>query len=595
MSFFLVTTADERTWKFDRPVLFLGEWCRLYDRRHVWEGMDAVVAAPYGLSVEQKKRDIEYIENLTGQLLKELARALNLFHNTRHNLRYWNIVLGHWLNRYVAVAFNRYFTLEQALRNYEVSGTTIFESADYSLATADSMDFIWACNDDVWNHVLYSKILNCWGNIEVELDSDGLRGISGFSLQKNNSILASKAVANRFIMKVARKILPKLSRKNDAFIINSYLSFKEEIKLQLSLGQWPQLWQSPTLITVASIQEKRHLFRIDAEKFQGFDRFVRLLLSEIIPTCYLEGYNQMVQQVKSLPWPRKPKFIFTSNNFDTDEIFKAWAASKTEEGVSYFTGQHGSNYGTNIYAGNSCWPERSAADKFFSWGWSDSGSNVVPAFKFQTYPVKLNRYDANGGLLLIDDCAPWLYYPWDVYFEFGVYQQEQFHFVSALPKTIQQKLTVRLHRAYRHLRWFDEQRWQDRSPQTKIETGSVPIQQLISQSRLVVHSYDSTGILETLTLNTPTLCFWHGGLGCLLPEAKPYYELLRDANILADTPEQAAKFITSHWDKLSGWWKSSKVQDARNVFCDRYARIENKPVRTLQQLLTNHANQGKRI
>lgn len=34
---YLITTADERTWKFDRPVLFLGEWCRLYDRRHVWQ------------------------------------------------------------------------------------------------------------------------------------------------------------------------------------------------------------------------------------------------------------------------------------------------------------------------------------------------------------------------------------------------------------------------------------------------------------------------------------------------------------------------------------------------------------------------------
>jgi hypothetical protein len=45
----LITTADERTWKFDRPVLFLGEWCRLYDRKQVWGGMDGIVAEPYGL------------------------------------------------------------------------------------------------------------------------------------------------------------------------------------------------------------------------------------------------------------------------------------------------------------------------------------------------------------------------------------------------------------------------------------------------------------------------------------------------------------------------------------------------------------------
>ena len=36
----LITTADERTWKLDSPVLFLGEWCRLYDRNAVWDKMD---------------------------------------------------------------------------------------------------------------------------------------------------------------------------------------------------------------------------------------------------------------------------------------------------------------------------------------------------------------------------------------------------------------------------------------------------------------------------------------------------------------------------------------------------------------------------
>ena len=33
----LITSANELTWKFDRPVVFLGEWCRLDDRKHVWQ------------------------------------------------------------------------------------------------------------------------------------------------------------------------------------------------------------------------------------------------------------------------------------------------------------------------------------------------------------------------------------------------------------------------------------------------------------------------------------------------------------------------------------------------------------------------------
>ncbi len=53
----LVTTLDERTWKFDRPVLFLGEWCRIYDRKNIWRNMNADVLKPYGVELFKKKND----------------------------------------------------------------------------------------------------------------------------------------------------------------------------------------------------------------------------------------------------------------------------------------------------------------------------------------------------------------------------------------------------------------------------------------------------------------------------------------------------------------------------------------------------------
>jgi hypothetical protein len=41
ISRYLITTADERTWRFDQPVIFSGEWCRLYERQHIWQnGLD---------------------------------------------------------------------------------------------------------------------------------------------------------------------------------------------------------------------------------------------------------------------------------------------------------------------------------------------------------------------------------------------------------------------------------------------------------------------------------------------------------------------------------------------------------------------------
>jgi hypothetical protein len=61
----LITTADERTWKFDRPVILLGECCLIYDRKHIWQGMDAIVAAQYVLT--QSKKDADNAEAGVGR------------------------------------------------------------------------------------------------------------------------------------------------------------------------------------------------------------------------------------------------------------------------------------------------------------------------------------------------------------------------------------------------------------------------------------------------------------------------------------------------------------------------------------------------
>lgn len=584
MSRFLITTADERTWKFDRPVLFLGEWCRLYHRRHVWECMDARVAEPYGLGPGQKERDLAYTHAVFRPLLVEMAEVLNAFHSTSHTLRYWTILLGHWLRRYIETAFNRYFTLEQALKNHEVSGATVFDDQDdYNLATNDTLASIWASNDDVWNHVFYARILNFWQSVATDTQEGSLKR-TGFRLEEEAQAVPPPGLKD-LVRKAAGCVLPRLAGKHDALIVHSYLPLWEEVKLQLSLGQCPQLWRTPAVEVFQPARDKRRAAEIASARYQGFERFVRTQLIESIPTCYFEGYGRLLEQVNALPWPAEPRFIFTSNNFDTDEVFKVWCGRKVEQGTPYFTGQHGSNYGTHFHAGNANWPERSAADRFFSWGWSDGSPTVVPAFIFKTANRKANEFDADGGLLLVEDCTNQRLTHWDEYFEFGVYQGEQFRFVAALPPTIRAMLTVRLHAQHKKVQWSEEQRWIDRCPHTRIETGSASLRKLVAQSRLVVYSYDSTGVLESLASNIPTLGFWHYGLDNLLSGARPYYELLVDAGILARSPEHAAELVTFRWDNVNDWWGSEKVQKARASFCERYARMEKYPVRTLRRLL----------
>jgi putative transferase (TIGR04331 family) len=83
------------------------------------------------------------------------------------------------------------------------------------------------------------------------------------------------------------------------------------------------------------------------------------------------------------------------------------------------------------------------------------------------------------------------------------------------------------------------------------------------------------------------MCFWQGRLDHVLPGAKPYYEMLIAAGILAGSPEHAAEMIATRWNRIPEWWEDDTVQRARKTYCDRYAKSEKRPVRTMKKLLTS--------
>ncbi len=288
----------------------------------------------------------------------------------------------------------------------------------------------------------------------------------------------------------------------------------------------------------------------------------------------------------SVPWPKTPKFIFTSDNFDTDELFKVWAGARADEGTPYILGQHGANYGTSRF----CYSETecvAVSDKFVTWGWEDNSDKHCPAFVLTRSGNEKHKHDTLGGLLLVEVHGPATIWPWDEYPDHEIYQQEQFNFVENLPAEIQTALVVRLHGAHKKLAWGDSMRWSDRCPSIVVEGGDAPITTLIAKSRLVVHSYDSTGILETLSQNIPTICYWPGGFNHLRESAIPYYEMLRNVGIFHGTAESAAHAVAAIWTDVSAWWEREDVQHARRLFCERYARTTDNPARSLKTVLLN--------
>ena len=593
---YLITTADERTWKFDRPVVFLGEWCRLYDRKNIWHNMDAIVSEPYGIDPSKKKSDYYEAKKLEDKLFPEFCELLNQYHNTKHSKRFWWILIGPWFKRIVKLLLNRVNTLKKCLETYEISGTTYYISNTYALSSANSLLAYESFNDNKWNNILNCRILNFLEEVKFSVKLLNEESIVNHYPDSTSKILTNKKSYKKNILNWAFKFYSRIARRlvkeDDAFIINSYLPLKEEVKLELALGQFPQLWKLqwnkiltwPTMVKKSDQILRKTLNKKFSHKSEcNLENIVRSLLFELLPDCYLEGLTYLQNIVDNQSWPKSPKFIFTSSNHNSDDVFKLWTANQVESGTKYYIGQHGNSYGTR-WDNVDC-IEEVTPDKFITWGWTDGSEKHLPTFIFNTLGRNDKNYDSQGGLLLIETICWNRYTTWDSSSGFIEYLNDQKKFVNSLGSSPRQKLTIRLHSGSRNDTWNEDKRWFDFDPKIKIDYAKANITDLIGDSRLVVHSYDSTGILVTLSQNIPTLAFWQNGFDHLRESAKPYYQLLVDAGIIHLSVESATDKVSEIWDNVDAWWNQAHVQDARKKFCKRYAKTNQKSISNLKKVL----------
>jgi putative transferase (TIGR04331 family) len=589
---FLITTSDEATWKLDCPIIFLAEWCCKYDRKQVWESLDFVVAEPYGLSVSQQDSDRDKILALEKKLFPFFCELINQYHHTNYSIKFWKIVLGHWFRLTLTQLLFRTKLIKQCLQNHNISGCISYSYDKYKITPTFTEEIIDDRLFEPWReNILNSKILNLLDetNFPIEYIQFNKNVKCNQNLERKNRSYKSKINLN--LIKLYQNLSKKFVKNTDALIINTYLPLQEEIKLELSLGQIPQLWKYKDKISsysqitnLKTDNDERDKLTKNFESGSNnyLEKIITKLLFQLLPKIYLEGLEELTKIVNNQPWPSSPKFIFTSNEFFGNDIFKLWSAFKTEKGTKYFIGQHGNNYGTKRNTAPRV--EEIIPYKFITWGWTSQSSRFVPGFIFKNEKKKY-KFNPEGGLLLIETCYTKHNSTYDERYQYLKYLDDQIKFVSCLTKDQRNKLTIRLMPEYLIARWAVKKRWFDFDPKLNIENGTANISKLISQNRLVIHSYDSTGMLETLSRNIPTISFWLNCYDHILDEAKPFYKLLVDVGIVHFSSESAAEKINEVWDNIDNWWNRSDVQEARKLYCAQYARNSNNPVSELKEIL----------
>ena len=253
----LITTADECTWPKENkhPALFLGEWCRRYSRKEVWQQLDAEVVAYHWDDREKLFEDYQYLKELYEKLLAELSDKLNQIHSVSHSPRYWRILIGPWLGYFIQILFDRWFMLKQAIEQGEITECSVIDRGPLSVVPNDMVHFGKLFVDDDWNEAIYGQLLESyWGDV---VSIERVRTQQDASRHASDACRGVKAAIKRHVERwipLFNKIFPK---EDGYFFISSYLPLKTDFKLQISLGQFPKIWRSQSAPIIQAILKKR--------------------------------------------------------------------------------------------------------------------------------------------------------------------------------------------------------------------------------------------------------------------------------------------------------------------------------------------------
>ena len=156
---FLATTANQLYWKKDEKILFLGEWCKLYDQKHVWQKLDHETLPYHWEDREKLHRDYLYCESVYEKILEQLSGQLNQIHGVDHSSRYWRIVIGHWLFFFVSTIYDRYLSVKAAIDSSLVTNTWFPPFKSGSLVCADHQTFLQKFhNEKNYNLLVFGEI-----------------------------------------------------------------------------------------------------------------------------------------------------------------------------------------------------------------------------------------------------------------------------------------------------------------------------------------------------------------------------------------------------------------------------------------------------
>ncbi|MDD5596481.1 MAG: LIC12162 family protein [Victivallaceae bacterium] len=564
----LVLTGKEDCWpatENEANALYLSIGCFAFNPKYTLAEAARkfeIIAAPFS-SRNDFVAAYEYTNKLVIRIRALLAQRLNEVYETRFSNRYWNIITTRWLLHFIEQTYVHYLTLLKVAESGEEFQVTL-PVDPFQLSNDDYGIIMKNAHLHDYNLCLLSQLIQCGNFRFIKPVSKNVKLAWKYPIHNSNCV--------NWREKLSRLLFP-----TDVAWGNIYgLGTRDNSRLRAGRIRFFRSWFKDWSEILPKMTSADNL-PLNIHPENEYETILAEMISKNMPSIWFSGI------------PRQKRY-FRKKYLIGNDIWlgfeKAAAIARIiENGGKWYSVQHGGAYNQL-----KCLPqefiERDLSDGLITWGY-EKKSIPLPSPMLSRLP---ERSCDEGQLVYLSNSCPMYYYRLQQFFE----PRFRIQFFAAREKFIQMLYkrisAALLFRPYLHHDYGDGDidLIKKLMPERQlIYSGANELLKKIASSRLCIIDHSSTGVLEVMSMNVPSVWFWDPEQFVFTDEAQRDLEKLEAAGIYHRTPAAAAAHVNRHYDEIDNWWLSGNVQKARRQFCLKYARVDRNYIKNWITLVKN--------
>ena len=516
-------------------------------------------------NAHQVSAGLDEIEIARPALFDRVKDLLDNYHGVVRSERYYDILLGDFVERYLHLVYVAMRDLKSEIESLAKFGSSEGSSEDSSSKVnfqtiRTTLEFF---SDYPKLPTLTLKTLHAltkFGTPGVLVSRDAIVIKNSVSGGRRDKIIVRLLRVLRFAKSARVLFVRPFSGRIPFSWIGAMASWRswaahDELQIKYSVEVSPDTeWRESKIL---KIDEDSSLSEISCA-----------LVSLYLPASLVEAFEPIRRLVVEAR-PSRPDHLYSSQSLWTHIEFKILAAEWCELGTKLHYHQHGGWYGLDdSHVGEQF--ECRVSDFYYTWGWSRGDKHTHVLSPLINSPRSHKK--SCDSLICFDQPQQ-------------IYRLQYFPLPGTLQSMYEQVsefVGIRESNTDLKIRMFpgdygNAQRQAIVAAKPDAQFGnSGDIFDQYSVSRIVFHSYLGTSWLETLGINTPTICFYDPDAYKFRSDAKPLIDALTQVGILHTSGKSAAIHASKIDGNVQSWWLSTDVQLARTNFTEKFANFSTE-------------------